>query len=602
MENGRSRDDATETRRSPVVLAVCLATLTSCLWPGCADEPEAPLEDAGLVLYDEGLAMARAAGEDATRIRGVVEWIDARLLENVDSDIDERLLQLRGLVGRWMGDAFAKFAHLHAQTGNPETCRRLATWAEGVEEDERASPHRDRRIVERLSKSLRKLYLALLTTHPDDDALRVKAGYRRAERKLEDRVEAPYLEEEHRDEIKAMQQRIAESVEVSPSGTRWLAEYWGGEQELAELITRLDALQTSYRKRLEDPFEKSAAKLFEITANDVTEGLNESYHWAARTFKPYLLLIEKDQAWNETEVAEEKSRALLELHETFYRNYQEVLGLEPIDRPVPVVVFKRREAYYQYARKRGADRGSLGHFEPWTGRLVVNDGTNIGTVFHEGTHQLVAYNTERKTGTRYRLESYWFQEGVAEFFGANHRYLDPKTKDWRYEIGLLQTGRISYWRQNEHKAFKLWDLLALTYQDRETNKGGGNDDLNLFAYSQGWFLVYFLNNFLVDDEGVVQIGAVGKYRKHWLKYFRGELEGKTGREFFLECLDLRPNGKLDEAAYERFEAEFMDYYEWMNRKMSMKYHTKENRLVPWDEVENKGKIIGDRWDDMLKIK
>ena len=218
-----------------------------------------------------------------------------------------------------------------------------------------------------------------------------------------------------------------------------------------------------------------------------------------------------------------------------------------------------------------------------------------------------ASNLERKpemleafrNGRRY---SKWDTEGMAtEDFGGTAVYTDPETKELRFELGVLQIGRLNYWRQNENDTYSLWDLIGLTFADRQANIVSGRQDKNLMVYSQGWFLVYFLYNYRINGENVVQIDdkPQGKYKEDFLKYFKRELDGGGGREEFLQCLGLWKDGAVDQAKFDAFNREFVAYYDWMNRKCATKYHMKDRKLIPWDKVENKGKFIGEKLDDTI---
>ena len=79
---------------------------------------------------------------------------------------------------------------------------------------------------------------------------------------------------------------------------------------------------------------------------------------------PYLLLVEQDERWEESEEAERVARILLGLRKTFFEVYGQAMGLVPDEqRPVPVVVFTSREAYHHY-RSRAEGEGRRRHRGP----------------------------------------------------------------------------------------------------------------------------------------------------------------------------------------------------------------------------------------------
>ncbi len=560
--------------------------------PSCGDTKNDEAEKS-LQVISEARNRFEAAGQNVKKLVELRGWVDQRLrddgadvvaLESFQRKVDNAIVSAFQTIAR-------KMQRLDASRVDT-----FSKWADGLKETLPAD------LIEKLGPGYRSLAKAALKVHPDDTELRRKVGWKPVEIDLDAWRKAPYLDTDADVRlVDALETNLAKDAWKAPDGTLWIPPSWKHAGDISSLMELVAKRRKEWEERQKDPFFQEAQRIADTTRADLAKALNESYKWMSRIFKPYLFLVEKDKAWDEAQVARQKSEMVLQLYDLFYTEYREPLGLTDITDPVPVVVFRKHEAYQQYAAKRGADSGAVGHFEHDTGRLLVSDETDRDTLFHEGTHQVIAYNTKGRLQVAFLNRSYWFQEGVAEYFGATSVSLDPETKKWVYTMGLLQEGRLSWWRQNERNAYPLWDLLALTYGDREKNKTSGNEDFNLYAYSQGWFLVYFLNNFLVDSEGVVQIGKPGKYRKGWLKYFRGELDGKTGRDFFLQCMGLMgPDGQRDEAKWKTFEKEFYDYYEWINRKISLKYHVKNRRLIPWNEVVNrKGRKIGEKEDDML---
>jgi hypothetical protein len=113
------------------------------------------------------------------------------------------------------------------------------------------------------------------------------------------------------------------------------------------------------------------------------------------------------------------------------------------------------------------------------------------------------------------------------------------------------------------------------------------------VYAQGWFLIYFLNHFNVDENGMVNIGAKGKYADGWAEYLKAELTGKTGRKVFMECL------KLDDAGVQKMNGEFREYFDFVMRKRNLG-QVQDKKLIPWDQyVNQKGKKTGEKEDDFL---
>ena len=450
-----------------------------------------------------------------------------------------------------------------------------------------------------IARARKPLLVARLKVDTDNDALRAQLGYVCIEHDLDTVIDTVWMEHDLRQDIESVASTLAAASTKSSDGKLWLDPSYKHIAKARDLSKRIDELKAAHDERLKDSFYAQAMKTAGAIASDLGKKLNTSYRWTPRVHKPYVLLIERDNGWDESKVAIEKAEALLSLYDIFYEKYRSPLALTDIGQPVPVVVFRKHSAYYEYGKAIGASPGAVGHFEPASGRLFVSDTTEIDTTIHEGTHQLVAFN--RRSFSGWQMKSYWFEEGVAEFFGGNHRIYDVKLGKSTYEIGRLQKDRINYWRQNEKKAYSLLDLLSLTKADERKNRSDDSLDLNLLNYSQGWFLVYFLNNYLIDAEGQVVFGKPGKYFPNWLTYFKGELDGKTGRDFFLECMGLlNGNGSLNDEKFAAFNTEFMNYWEFVNYKFASPYHVKDGEIVPWDKVVNKrGRKIGEKYDDKL---
>ncbi|MCA9321073.1 MAG: DUF1570 domain-containing protein, partial [Planctomycetes bacterium] len=520
-------------------------------------------------------------------------WINAKAAEG---GADGATLQaLTRTADQEIRDNFQTLAASFASQDTGDA-KKLRLWAEGL------TSQADQGLAAALEPGLRILREDALRKNPDDADLRRQLGWVELNVDFDAMRAMPWMvadeDAEAIDDLETKVSKIAKKIGT----TRWLPPSTSAASDLAQLEARIAERKAAYEERMMDPFEQAAAKVADLARDDLKKNFSQSYQWISYTHKPYVFLIEKDLAWDESKVGEQKAEMLEQLYDLFYREYRELLGLQDITDPVPVICFKKHKAYAQYAAKTGLGSGAVGHFEHTSGRLFVSDETERDTLFHEGTHQLIAYNTRGRMMADFLSRSYWFQEGVAEYFGATSVSIDPDTKAWKYEMGLLQEGRLSYWRQNEAKAYSLWDLLAITYRTREENKGAGDEDFNLFAYSQGWFLIYFLNNFAVDAEGMVQLKPTkSKYHDGWRKYFQGELQGKTGRDFFLECMGLMgADGQRDEAKWAAFEKDFNAYYEWMNYKTSLKYHVKDRRMIPWDQVQNiREKKIGEKDNDML---
>lgn len=563
---------------------------------GCGDDSSSsptPVVSEAEALRAEYTKKREDAGENPRKLYLLREWILSMQTQSPNRPGAADLTRhVSGIETRIVKG----FERLVARSlDNPDTGmqNQLDTWAKSLVIDSKS------RLGRGIARARKPLMVARLKANPDDDSLRKKLGYVCIEHDLDAVADEVWMEHDLRTDIESIASTLASAAAKTDDGKMWVAPDNKHIAQARELGERIETLRAAHAEKMKDPFFAQAMKTAAAISSDLGKKLNTSYRWVPRVHKPYVLLIERDNGWDESKVATEKAEALLSLYDIFYEKYREPLNLTDIDQPVPVVIFRKHSAYYEYGKKIGASPGAVGHFEPASGRLFVSDTTEIDTTIHEGTHQLVAFNRRSMAG--WQMKSYWFEEGVAEFFGGNHRVYDPKLGKSTYEIGRLQKDRINYWRQNEKKAYSLHDLLSLTKADERKNRSDDSLDLNLLNYSQGWFLVYFLNNYLVDSEGYVVFGKEGKYFRHWLKYFKGELDGKTGRDFFLECMGLlNSDGSENTEKFAAFEKEFMAYWEFVNYKFASPYHVKDGSIVPWGEVANKrGRKIGEKYDDIL---
>ena len=183
----------------------------------------------------------------------------------------------------------------------------------------------------------------------------------------------------------------------------------------------------------------------------------------------------------------------------------------------------------------------------------------------------------------------------------------PETGDWRYELGLVQEGRLQglrrVWNDDKRQVYGLKELLDLTFASRNEAMKNGEMWKVPLVYSQGWLLIYFFNNFDMDDEGVIKIGTRenpvrGRYADSWDRYLRYELKGKdgkpySGREAFKDAFGL------DDAGLDRLAREFEGYQRLFINKLLVG-QIKDKQLIPWNEyVNRRGEKTGRKEDDML---
>ena len=368
-------------------------------------------------------------------------------------------------------------------------------------------------------------------------------------------------------------------------------------KDLKELFKTANDKIDQMVEQLPIPEDQKAAVIEGFTKS--LEGLEGRQYEAVLNHPPYVMFVEKESGWDVDDVADKVLSTLASLNELFLASYQEKFGLdsEQTD-PIPVLYFRSAEAYQQYlfASQGTMNPNVLAHFEPETGRLCIHDETGKSTIMHEGTHQLFWYHGKVKAD--FNDQSFWFQEGVAEWFSGHRRWVD-EDGDWAYELGLLQEQRIQGIRMlvGRGDIYKLEDLITLTFGDR--NNGRVNPGL---VYAQGWMLIYFLNYFDLDNAGNVRIDTAatpveGRYHAVWEKMLGYVLTGKdgaphTGERAFLDAAGVATTEQLAEMA-----DQFDRYQRWLSNKIKFKQH-KDKRLIPWDQHrDSRGRKVGQASDD-----
>ena len=571
--------------------------------PSCGDSADSGQTTREQSVIDVARQKLEEAGRNIEDLKNVRDWIveqaethegeGPRLMLVADEATDKIVSSFRTLV-RGLGSGDQKKA---------ETFRK---WAQNVIREAEAKGGKAQvRLARMLDREMTYLWELALKADPGNAEIRRKLGFVEHDKDLNALLNLPFIDEDK--DIKYIQdliEAVNADVREGPDGKKWLPRDFAKMKDYQGIDSFIDKLRTAHEEKLKDPFFKEADRVFKDTVAFLKQKKNlAGYRWVGRVHRPYLFIVERDSAWNETDVARKKGEQLQELIDLFHGEYSDTFQLKEIQRPMPIIVFKRLSSYRQYAVGKTLS-GALGHFEHGSERIVLSDQAERDTMFHEGTHQLMTYHTKGDTIANFLSRSYWFQEGLAEYFGGTSVYTDKETKKLRFQLGVLQGGRLEYWRQNEQHAYKLWDLIGLTFFDRQKNISEGKQNKNLMVYSQGWLLVYFLYNFRVDGNDVVQISEKpnGKYKQAFLNYMKMELDGKSGRDYFLKALGLwdSANNKVDQAKFDKFEEEFLRYYEWINRKLSSVHHVKNRRLIPWNKVENsRGEKFGEEADDRL---
>lgn len=223
-----------------------------------------------------------------------------------------------------------------------------------------------------------------------------------------------------------------------------------------------------------------------------------------------------------------------ELMETFYQLMDERIGIDPSPSlkrtKMQVNVYKSHEEFQALAQPGSAS--VLGFFSPMAKSLnlyhdYAEPSRTEWVALHECTHLLTFLIDPQY------LPQIWLNEAVADYFGSSKVYRDKKGK-LRIEPGELQMDRTLTVQQalrsegtatgetkqpknapsaaSERPFTRLEDLFLLT-----------RDQFDGFQYAHAWSFVYFLN-----------VGADGKYRKSFDRFFKGLYTLEKGIPFTVE--------------------------------------------------------------------
>lgn len=455
---------------------------------------------------------------------------------------------------------------------------------------------RDAGAVAALATEVERLEGEVLKRDPDHAGVRKARGQRRYEDELAEFTTVEWLPERERDEIRSVHERLKDAAREGG----WARADWFKDldrllpgllekkKEQAELETSPFFTKTkALKQEIEADLDRRFAKQDKTPFSGVVMAIA----------RPFVFFVQKDEGWIPEKEAHRWKKTLKALEGLIRRDYGTALNLKPIEDPVPVLMFRNYQMYLKYSGQEEEKAKAFAHFEPMTGRLAVHDDCDHLTIMHEGTHQLMWAWTERdsQTSANPAFRSYWFQEGIAEWYGGAFRTVKADGSE-DYELGRLHMGRIDNIRQRQGKEtagtlFNLRELLSARYLDRpRIEKEGRVGEL----YGQGWFFIYFMEYFNVDAEGMVKPNTPGKYKEKWMKYVQEELLCRTGPEVFMKTMGF------DEKAFDEMETEYWRFLAYILRKINLG-EVVDNRPIPWDQKKHKksGAIVGEKTDDTL---
>ena len=169
--------------------------------------------------------------------------------------------------------------------------------------------------------------------------------------------------------------------------------------------------------------------------------------------------------------------------------------------PLPVIVFRSRERYADYARRElGAEADTASaYYSVRTNRIILSDlaegqsmaqglvltlrrkQANVATTVHEAIHQ-IAFNTGFHT--RYADNPMWLTEGLAIYFETPDF---DSSSGWR-TAGIVHRERLRRFRDFAGERRQMNSLESLIRNDDRLREPARAAD----AYAEAWALTYFL--------------------------------------------------------------------------------------------------------------
>jgi hypothetical protein len=328
------------------------------------------------------------------------------------------------------------------------------------------------------------------------------------------------------------------------------------EEWLTDAITHGDKLQNDASYRDE----------YVIRLNVARDPLFKDYSYKVEGRAPYVIFVE--HTGKETQKESEKAQKIVkrnaDLLEAVYVAFHEIFGEKfklpklaerpnQDERVLRIFTFFNRENFDKYQRAIGMPLppGAAAYYRPSNRWVTLYEGGkfeqtaakgetpfNVSKVVHEGAHQLIHVYTkimmEKKRGEEIswneqgtHSRSHWFQEGMAEFFGAVSK-VDGKWKSLQ-----IYHHRLREWRRTMSAKKIEWELPEMLriasggqLQMRSRQKGLAMPEavrLSSLYYAQSWTFCHFL-----------YFHENGKYRDKLMKYAEMEFTGVTGYEAALD--------------------------------------------------------------------
>ncbi len=374
---------------------------------------------------------------------------------------------------------------------------------------------------------------------------------------------------------------------------------WLPKEDSERLDRAVAALKEAGAKMSDPVYQKTKQYFDNVRLNPAFTGMDFAFRG---DFRPYVIFAEAPGPENmgkANDVVERTGKAMTWVYAAWLKFMKEELKLDAPrledlgDQRFKVFVFKSRESFDAWHAKNqigNPGQSVAAYYEHGRERMILMyvGAFDPSIIMHEATHQIIHFyarhfceiedrEADRKAGKPpepvsfddHRLHSafFWFQEGIAEYFGAAG--LGRTEAEWK--LGRLQKGRMGFFQfmKGQNKVWPVEEFLfadQAQIQNLSAVKGGGagmGDELKGLMYSQGWTLVhYFLH------------GGEGKYRAAFLELMRNEMKGISGKVYLLQAFGLKDaNGRAlrgDDPKVKAFmadlQAEYIRHFENLMKK------------------------------------
>ena len=254
--------------------------------------------------------------------------------------------------------------------------------------------------------------------------------------------------------------------------------------------------------------------------------------------RPYVIVLESCDRYVEAERLREYAHHLELAHSVFRRDVADRLGLPEVkDALLPVLVLASREKFDRYCELREGKRQSAtmkGLYEYVGRRIVTYQDSTVSRdlLLHEGAHQLMHYYQMQQTDSRKAHQSFWLQEGLANYCEGFRRRIDGEVAlDRAAEGGRFPLLRHVASGKNLAEFIPLARLVELSVDDYwdlvdrlRLEDACEADRKAQIYYAESWALVHFLR----------QSGPA--HRALFENCLRRELSGAGFRKAFAEVV------------------------------------------------------------------